>query len=112
MVSLSADEILLMANPAKYQGTEGELYLTSKKVAFDYLARGVYFVGAHSAVTLPLESISSASVVGFGQLKRLAINIDVDFGSFGTPKHEFRVENPEEWKERIELAKRTLEESV
>ena len=112
MVSLNADEIMLLADPAKYQGTEGALYLTSKKVAFDYLARGVYFVGAHSAVTLPLESISSASVVGFGQLKRLAINIDVDFGSFGTPKHEFRVENPEEWKERIELAKRTLEESV
>ena len=112
MVSLTADEIMLLAGPAKYQGTEGAFYLTSKKIAFDYHQRGVYFVGDHSALTLPLESISSVSVVGFGQLKRLAINLDVDFGSFGNPRHEFKMENPEEWKERIELAKRTINESV
>ena len=108
MVSLTADEILLMASPAKYQGTEGELYLTSKKIAFDYEARGVFFVGAHSALTIPLEKITSASVIGVGKFKRLVINTAPDFSSFGTPMHEFRMDNPEKWKERIELAKGTI----
>ena len=106
MVSLSADEIMLMTDPAKYQGIQGALYLTNKKIAFDYEERGIFFIGQHSALSLPLERISSVSVVGVGPFQRLIIDTVSDFDSFGTPKHEFIMDNPEKWKERIELAKR------
>ena len=95
-----------MTDPAKYQGIQGALYLTNKKIVFDYEERGIFFIGQHSALSLPLESISSSSVVGLGPFKRLVIITATDFDSFGTPRHEFVMDNPEEWKERIELAKR------
>ena len=108
MVSLSVDEIILLADQAEYQGMEGTVCLTNKKITFDYEQRGIFFIGQHSALTLPLESVSSTSVVGIGKFKRLIINAVSDFGSFDTPKHEFRMENPEKWKERIEFAKGTI----
>ena len=112
MVSLSADEIMLFADPAEYQGIEGTVCLTNKKITFDYEQRGIFFIGQHSALTLPLESISSISVVGIGKFKRLVINVVSDFGSFDTPTHEFKMENPENWKERIELAKGRIELNI
>jgi len=105
MVSLSADEIMLFADPAEYQGLEGMVCLTNKKITFDYEQRGIFFIGQHSALTLPLESISSALVVGIGKFKRLVLIVVSDFRSFDTPRHEFKIKNPENWKERIQLAK-------
>ena len=108
MVSLSADEIMLFADPAEYQGIKGMVCLTNKKITFDYEQRGIFFIGQHSALTIPLESISSVLVVGIGQFKRLVLSVVSDFGSFGTPKPEFKIENPENWKERIKSAKRMV----
>ena len=108
MVSLSVDEIMLLADPAKYQGIEGTVCLTNRKITFDYEQRGIFFIGKHSALTLPLESISSTLVAGIGKFKRLVINVVSDFGSFDKPIHEFKMENPEKWKDKIELAKGTI----
>jgi hypothetical protein len=95
MVSLSPDEIVLFQSPAKYNGTKGKFYLTNKKVTFDYEQRGIFFRGQYTALDLVLERISTLSIVGAGPFKKLAINLVKDSQSFGIPRHEFNVENPE-----------------
>ena len=103
MVCLTIDEIVLLADQAEYQGSEGVLYLTNRKIAFDHEQRGTYFIGLHSALSISIENISSVSVVAFGQFKKLIIQVVVDFNTFGNSRHEFKLNNPEKWKERIEL---------
>jgi hypothetical protein len=95
MVSLSPDEIVLFQSPAKYNGTKGKFYLTNKKVTFDYEQRGIFFRGQYTALDLVLERISTLSIVGAGPFKKLAINLVKYSQSFGIPRHEFNVENPE-----------------
>jgi hypothetical protein len=112
MVSLSPDELVLFQGSAKYNGTRGKLYLTNKKVTFDYEQRGIIFKGQYTVLDLPLEKISTLSVVGAGPFKKLAINIVRDNRSFGIPRHEFNVENPEKWMTEIEVARRTQKESI
>ena len=92
MVSLSPDEIVLFQGSAKYNGTRGTFYLTNKKVTFDYAQRGVFFKGQYTALDLPLERISTLSVVGAGPFKKLAINTVRDNQSVGIPRHEFNVD--------------------
>jgi len=105
MVSLSPDEHILLTDEAKYHGTEGKLYLTNKKLAFEYEKRGIIFKGKYSAVNLPLERISEVSVVGVSLFKKLCINMVKDQASFGIPRHEFNLKYPETWKAKIEVAK-------
>jgi len=112
MVSLSPDELVLFQGSAKYNGTRGTFYLTNKKVTFDYEQRGIFFKGQYTALDLPLERISTLSVVGAGPFKKLAINIVKDNQSFGIPRHEFNVDNPEKWMTEIEVARRTQKESM
>jgi hypothetical protein len=112
MVSLSPDEIILFQGSAKYNGTRGKFYLTTKRVTFDYEQRGIIFKGQYTALDLPLEKISTLSVVGAGPFKKLAINTVKDNQSFGMPRHEFSVENPEKWMMEIEVARRTQKESM
>ena len=107
MVSLSPDERILLKDKAKYHGTRGTLYLTNKKISFDYEKRGIVFKGKYSAVNLPLQRISQVSVVGIGPFKKLAINLARNQSSFGVPRHEFNVHDPENWKTEIEVARRT-----
>jgi hypothetical protein len=112
MVSLSPDEIVLFQGSAKYNGTRGNFYLTNKKVTFDYAQRGVFFKGQYTALDLPLDRISTLSVIGAGPFKKLAINIVRDNQSVGIPRHEFNVDNPEKWMTEIEVARRTQKESM
>ena len=112
MVSLSPDELVLFQGSAKYNGTRGKFYLTNKKVTFDYEQRGVFFKGQYTALDLPLERISTLSVIGAGPFKKLAINIVRDNQSVGIPRHEFNVESPEKWMTEIEVARRTQKESM
>jgi predicted RNA-binding Zn-ribbon protein involved in translation (DUF1610 family) len=107
MVSLAPDERLLQKDKAKYHGTRGTLYLTSKKVSFDYEKRGIVSKGKYSAVNLPLERISEISVVGVGPFKKLSINTVRDQRSFGVPRYEFNINDPESWRIEIEVARRT-----
>jgi hypothetical protein len=112
MVSLSPDEIVLFQGSARYNGTRGTFYLTTKKVTFDYSQRGVFFKGQYTALDLPLERISTLSVIGAGPFKKLAINTVRDNQSVGIPRHEFNVDNPEKWMTEIEVARRTQKESI
>jgi predicted RNA-binding Zn-ribbon protein involved in translation (DUF1610 family) len=112
MVSLSPDELILFQSPAKYHGTKGTFFLTNKKVTFDYEQRGIIFKAQYTALNLPLEKISTLSIVGAGPFKKLAINTVRDNESFGIPRHEFSVDNPEKWMTEIEVARRTQKESV
>jgi hypothetical protein len=107
MVSLSPDERVLLKDEAKYHGTRGTLYLTNKKISFDYEKRGIIFKGKYSAVNLPFERISEISVTGVGPFKKLAINTVRDQSSFGVPRYEFNVNDPQNWKTEIEVARRT-----
>jgi len=107
MVSLSPDEKVLLKDEAKYHGTRGTLYLTNKKISFDYEKRGIVFKGKYSAVNLPFERISEVSVTGVGPFKKLAINTVRDQRSFGVPRYEFNVNDPQSWKTEIEVARRT-----
>lgn len=112
MVSLSPDEIVLFQGLAKYNGTRGSFYLTTKRVTFDYAQRGIFFKGQYTALDLPLERISTLSVTGAGPFKKLAINTVRDNQSIGIPRHEFNVDNPEKWMTEIEVARRTQKESM
>lgn len=107
MVSLSSNEKVLLKDEAKYHGTKGTLYLTNKKVSFEYEKRGIIFKGKYSAVNLPLERISELSVVGVGPFKKLAINVVKDQRSFGVPRYEFNVNDPDTWKTEVEVARRS-----
>jgi hypothetical protein len=106
MVSLTPNERILQKDKAKYHGTRGTLYLTNKKILFEYEKRGIIFKGKYSPVNLPLERISGLLIVGVGPFKKLAINVVKD-QRFGIPRFEFNVNNPETWKEKIEAAKRS-----
>jgi len=107
MVSLSPNERILLKDKAKYHGTSGTLYLTNKKISFDYEKRGIVFKGKYSAVNLPFDRISEVSVIGVGPFKKLAINTVRNQSSFGVPRYEFNVNNPQNWKTEIEVARRT-----
>ena len=107
MVSLSPDERILLKSAAKYHGTRGTLYLTNKKISFEYEQRGIIFKGKYSAVNLPFERISEVSVVGVGPFKKLTINTVRDQGAFGVPRYEFNINDPETWKTEFEVASRT-----
>jgi predicted RNA-binding Zn-ribbon protein involved in translation (DUF1610 family) len=112
MVSLSPDELILFQSPAKYQGTKGAFYLTSKRLIFDYKQRGIVFKGQYTAVNLLLERVAALSIVGVGPFKKLAVNTVRDNQSFGIPRYEFNVDNPEKWMTEIEVARRTQKESI
>jgi len=112
MVTLAADEHILLTNQAKYHGTQGTLYLTNMKLEFEYEKRGIIFKGKYSAVNLPLERVAEVSVIGIGPFKKLSINLVKDQSSYGIPRHEFNVENPETWKAKIEIAKSTVTEKI
>ncbi len=107
MVSLSPDEHILLTDEAKYHGTKGKLFLTNKKVTFEYKKRGVFFKGEYFAVILPLERILETSIVGIGPFKKLCINTVRDQTSFGISRYEFSVKYPETWKAKIEVTKTT-----
>ncbi|MDH5782703.1 MAG: hypothetical protein OEZ35_03440 [Candidatus Bathyarchaeota archaeon] len=107
MVSLSPNERVLLKDEAKYHGTRGTLYLTNKKISFDYEKRGIVFKGKYSAVNLLFDRISEVSVIGVGPFKKLAINTVRNQSSFGVPRYEFNVNNPQNWKTEIEVARRT-----
>lgn len=84
------------------------LYLTSKKISFEYEKRGIIFKGRYSAVNLPLEKISEVTIVGAGPFKKLAINMIRDKGTFGLPRYEFNVDDAENWKEKIDYSMQTV----
>jgi hypothetical protein len=107
MVSLSPNEKILLQDIAKYHSTRGTLYLTNKKISFEYEQRGIIFKGKYSAVNLPLERISEVAVVGAGPFKKLAINMARDKTSFGLPRYEFNVNNVETWKAKADIAIQT-----
>lgn len=106
MVSLSPNERILLKDKAKYHGTRGTLYLTNKKISFEYEKRGIVFKGKYSAVNLPFGRISEVSVIGVGPFKKLAINTVRNQSSFGIPRYEFNVNDPQNWKTEIEVARR------
>jgi len=112
MVTLSPDEHILLTDQAKYHGTRGTLYLTNKKLEFDYEKRGIIFKGKYSAVNLPLERMAEVAVIGVGPFRKLSINLVKDQISYGIPRYEFNVENPETWKAKIEVAKSTTAEKI
>ena len=105
MVSLTPNERVLKKDNAKYRDTRGTLCLTTKKLVFDYEQRGIFFKGKYTSITLPLERIAELSVVGIGPFKKLAVNVVRDKPSFGLPRHEFKVSEPDVWRIEIEVAK-------
>jgi len=107
MVSLSHNEKILLQDIAKYHGTKGTLYLTNRKIYFEYEQRGIIFKGKYSAVNLPLERISEVAIVGAGPFKKLSINMIRDKGAFGLPRYEFNVNDVEIWKAKIDNAMQT-----
>jgi len=107
MVSLSLNEKILLQDIAKYHGTKGTLYLTNKKISFEYEQRGIIFKGKYSAVILPLERISEVAIVGAGPFKKLAINMIRDKSALGLPRYEFNVNDVETWKTKIDNAMQT-----
>jgi hypothetical protein len=112
MVSLSENETVLFQDSANYNGTKGTLYLTNKKLLFDYNQRGILFKGNYTSLDLPLEKISNLSIVGFGPFKKLSINLVRDNQSFGVLRHEFKMYEPEKWMTEIEVARRSRKDSV
>lgn len=107
MVSLSPNEKILLQDVAKYHGTKGMLYLTNRKISFEYEQRGIIFKGKYSAVNLPLERISEVAIVGAGPFRKLAINMIRDKSTFGLPRYEFNVNDVEPWKAKIDDAVQT-----
>ena len=112
MVSLSINEMVLFQDSVNYNGTRGTLYLTNKKLLFDYNQRGIIFKGNYTSLDLPLERISNLSVVGFGPFKKLSINLVRDNHSFGVLRHEFKMNEPEKWMTEIEVARRSKKDLV
>jgi len=106
MVSLLPDEHILITDEAKYYGTKGKLYLTNKKIAFEY-EKGIIFKGKYSSINIPLDRISEVDIVGVGPFRKITISSIRDQSSFGIPRHEFNVRKPETWKAKIEVAKST-----
>jgi len=97
MVPLLPNEHILMFDDAKYQGTKGQLFLTNRKIAFEYEKRG--------SISIPLERISEVSIVGAGLFKRLVVNTVRDAGLL---EHRFGVEHPETWRDQIEVTKKGI----
>jgi len=112
MVTLAPDEHILLTNQAKYHGTRGTLYLTNMKLEFEYEKRGIIFKGKYSAVNLPLQRVAEVSIIGIGPFKKLSINLVKDQSSYGIPRYEFNVENPETWKAKVEIAKSVTTEKI
>ena len=111
MVNLSPNEHIVLVEDARYQGTKGRLYLTNKRIAFEYEKRGIIFKGKYSSVDLPLERISEVSIVGFTPFKKLAINL-IKERSGGLPRYEFQVSNAETWKAKIDVTKSASPEVI
>lgn len=112
MVTPSLGERILLTDQAEYHGTRGELYLTNKRLKFDYEKRGIIFKGKYSAVSIPLERVAGVDVIGIGPFKKLSVNLVKDTSSFGIPRYEFNVENSETWKTEIEAAMSTPMEKI
>ena len=112
MVSLSLNERVLFQDSAKYNNTKGILYLTNKKLKFEYMQRGIIFNGNYTSLDLPLERISALSFVGTGPFKKLVINLIRENPPFGVLRHEFNINGPEKWITEIEVTKRTKKESI
>lgn len=112
MVTLSADERILLTDGATYHGTRGTLLLTNERLRFEYEKRGILFKRRYSSVSLPLERISDVTVMGFGPFKKIAVNTVKDKTSHGLPRHEFNVGDAETWKAEIVAAKTTQAEEI
>lgn len=97
---------------AKYHGTRGVLHLTNTRIVFEYEKRGIIFKGKYSSVDILLFKISEIAIIGLGPFQKLAINTFKEPGSFGIPRFEFKVNNPETWKAKIEVANMALEGQV
>jgi hypothetical protein len=109
MVSLSPNERVLMAEAARYYGTNGTLCLTNKKISFEYEQKGILFKGKYTALVLPLDKISEVAIVGTGPFKKLTVNMVRDKSSFvGLPRYEFNVSNGDTWKAKIDDATQTF----
>jgi len=102
MISLSPGEEVSTSGEANYYGTKGTLYLTNKRLTFVYEKRGIIFKGKYTPINLPIEIISEVAIVGAGPFKKISINIVRDERSFGIPRYEFKVRDPEAWKTKIE----------
>jgi len=72
MVSLEPDEHILITDEARYYGTKGKLYLTNKKIAFEY-EKGIIFKGKYSPVNIPLERISEVDIIGVSLLRKIIL---------------------------------------
>ncbi|MBS7631805.1 hypothetical protein KEJ47_09630 [Candidatus Bathyarchaeota archaeon] len=104
LVALNPQESIIMVDDSVYHNTKGKLYLTNRRLFFDYEKRGIFFKGSYTPVTIPLSKISDVSIVGMGPFKKLSINTTREPGFFGIPRFEFSVKNPEVWKSKIEMA--------
>lgn len=90
----------------------GCFYLTNMKLEFEYGKGRIIFKGKYSALNLPLEKVAEVSVIGIGPFRKLSINLVKDQSSYGLPRYEFDVENPETWKAKIEVVKSTTKEKI
>jgi RNA polymerase subunit RPABC4/transcription elongation factor Spt4 len=105
MIALTPDEQVLMVDDAKYHGTKGRLYLTNKRMEFEYEKRGIVFKGKYTGVTIPLERILGVAVIGVGPFKKLSLNLTREPGQAGLSRYEFNTGSAESWKAKIETAK-------
>lgn len=112
MVSLKPGEHILLMDDTKYHGTRGKLCLTNMRVLFEYEKRGIIFKSKYSSIDIPLTKISEINVIGIGPFKKIAINTFREPGSFGIPRYEFNITNPEIWKEKIEVATMSYEDHM
>lgn len=96
----------------KYHGTRGKLCLTNMRVLFEYEKRGIVFKSRYSSIDIPLIKISEINVIGIGPFKKIAINTFREPGTFGIPRYEFSMTDPEVWKEKIEVATMSYEDGM
>lgn len=98
-----------MTEAVDYYGTKGTLYLTNKKIVFEYEQKGIFFKGRYTALTLPLDRISEVATAGKGPFKKLTINMIRDKSQFvGLARYEFKMSDGDVWKAKIDDATRTL----
>lgn len=112
MVSLKPGEHILLMDDSKYHGTRGKLSLTNMRVLFEYEKRGIVFKSRYSSIDIPLIKISEINVIGIGPFKKIAINTFREPGTFGIPRYEFNITDPEMWKEKIEVATMSYEDRI
>ncbi|MCP8316297.1 MAG: hypothetical protein H3Z52_06460 [archaeon] len=105
MPTYQKGEYGIYAGRAKYSGTEGFLYLSTKRLIFEY-EKGLITKRTYTAFEIPLSEIEDVKIeqprYGFDLLKKLVISTKRGTMGFGMRRIEIKLDtSPELWLMKI-----------